>query len=507
MNHKSYSLFALLGLLLFTASCKKDFLNLEPRGTDLETNYYRTEAEIYRGLVAVYDVLQWGSGPGQYAMQIGLANAASDDCYAGGSDASDQPSWVAYDNFTLNPSLGPQAAIWNNYYAGIYRANLILEKIAVAPSEVTEDFKARMIAEAKFLRAYFYFELVRYFGNIPLITNTLSTSEIYSQTQAQPSAVYAQIEQDLRDARNTPQLPETVGGAELGRITKGAVTALLGKVILYQNDDSRMLEAADLFEEVINGGIYALEPSFANIFSPNNEFGRESVFEIQFSGNQSGGWENFPNGTEGNLNVQFFGMRDYIGNTFSAGWGFCPVTPDLVQVLQGDPRFQHTIIDGNLLQSQGASYAPSFQNTNYFIRKYAPLAAQRATVGEPALNWGQNVIVIRLADVLLMCAEAIVRGNGNQAMAQTYMNRVRSRAGIQPYPPTSGQDLLDKIYLERRKELATEGHRFFDLVRTNQASNVLGSQGFVANKNELLPIPQIEIDLSQNTLRQNLGYN
>ena len=160
MNHKSYSLFALLGLLLITASCKKDFLNLEPRGTDLETNYYRTEAEIYRGLVAVYDVLQWTSGPGQYAMQIGLANTASDDCYAGGSDASDQPSWVAYDNFTLNPSLGPQAAIWNNYYAGIYRANLILEKIAVAPSEVTEDFKARMIAEAKFLRAYFYFELV-----------------------------------------------------------------------------------------------------------------------------------------------------------------------------------------------------------------------------------------------------------------------------------------------------------------------------------------------------------
>lgn len=498
-----YTLLLFVSLVL--ASCGKDFLELEPRGTSLETNFYKTEDELFQALVATYDVLQWGGTDG-WTMKMGLLNTASDDCYAGGSDASDQPSWVAYDKFTLDPFIGPQSGLWKKGYTGIYRANLLLEKLDQADG-ISDEFKARTAAEAKFLRAFYYFDLVRFFGNIPLITKVLSADEIYNQVQTNAAAVYDQIEQDLNDARNTFELPETVSASELGRITKGAVTALLGKVILYQNDNSRMLEAAQLFEDVINSGHYALEPNYGDIFKPGNEFGQESVFEINYSGNQRGGWDNFGNGTEGNYNVQFFGIRDYVGPLYAVGYGFCPVTEKLAQAMQNDPRFIHTIVDGGALRNQGASYSEGYQNTNYFIKKYAPLQADRALDGEPALNWKYNIREIRLADVYLMAAEAYARAGGNDAKAITNLNKVRLRVSLQPAGGLTGQALLDFIYRERRFELATEGHRFFDLVRTGRATTELGDQGFTAGKNEILPIPQTEIDITEGNLKQNPSYN
>lgn len=492
-----------VGVILTLTSCGKDFLELDPRGTQLETNFYQTEEEIFQGLVATYDVLQWG-GTNGWTMKLGLLNAASDDTYAGGSDASDQPSWVAFDDFTLDPFLGPQSGFWNKNYTGIYRANLVMEKIEQL-EDVTPEFKSRVIAEAKFLRAFFYFDQVRFFGDIPLIDHVLSGDELYTQTQSSKEEIYAFIEQDLNDARATFELPESLPADELGRVTKGAVTALLGKVILYQNDESRMVEAAALFDELINSGLYSLESDFGRIFSNDNEFGVESVFEIQHSGASRGGWESFANGTEGLYDVQFFGMRDYVGPDYAVGWSFCPVTEKLVDLMRFDPRFEHTIIDGKLLKQQGATYTEGYQNTDFFIRKYAGLQAERALDGEPALNWSKNVREIRYADVLLMAAEAYVRA-GDAAVARGYLNQVRQRVSLQPVTGLSGDALLNVIYRERQLELATEGHRFFDLVRTGRASEELGDQGFVEGVHEVLPIPQTEIDISQGNLTQNSGY-
>lgn len=497
----------MLAALLLATSCKKDFLELQPKGTELETNYYKTKDQIFNGLVATYDVLGW-EGTDSWNMQLGLLNAASDDCFAGGSDASDQPSWVAMDNFTLNPLLGPQTGLWRKYYSGVYRANLLLQKIEEAEN-LDPAFKARTIAELKFLRGWFYFDLVRLFGHVPLLTKTISVDEIYSVKQADPAEVYAQIEKDLTEAKNTPELPETVPPAELGRVTHGAVAALLGKVILFQNDNGRMLEAAANFEEIINAGNYFLTVNYGDIFKQENEFGPESVFEIQYASNRPGDYgccfASGPvnNSTEGNYNIQFFGMRDYAGPEYAPGWGFCPITPQLVAFMQGDPRFQHTIVDGKALKQAGASYAPGYQNTDYFIKKYAPIAANRATDGESALGWGQNVRAIRYADVLLMAAEAIVRGGGNEETARQYLNEVRSRVGLAAETST-GQALLTAIYKERRLELATEGHRFWDLVRTGGASEAL--PGFMPGVSEFLPIPQSEIELSKGALVQNNGY-
>lgn len=500
-NHKT--LLLVLALLSATA-CRKDFLDLQPIGTKLETNFYKTDKEVFEGVVAVYDVLQWG-GTNGWTMKLGLLNTASDDCHAGGSDASDQPAWVAWDKFTLDPNLGPQRGLWNKNYAGIYRANLILEKMDAGTIEgLTADKKARYAAEVKFLRAYFYFDLVRFFGNVPLIVKTLGADEIYKQSQSTPSVIYAQIEKDLKEAIATSQLPETVPTDELGRITKGAAKALLGKVLLFQNDNAKMGEAASQLESVITSNIYRLETNFGNIFKPNNKFGVESVFEIVHSNNQRGGWENFTNFTEGNYNVQYFGMRDFVGSEYASGWSFCPVSEDLANFMKNDPRFAHTIVDGKALKAAGATYSAGFQNTDYFIKKYAPLAEFKATTGESALNWGYNIKEIRLADVLLMAAEAFAR-SGNETKAKQYLNQVRSRVGLAART-SSGATLLDDIATERRLELATEGVRFSDLIRTNKAVSVLGGQGFKAGKHEFLPIPQQEIDISQGAMKQNPGY-
>ena len=501
MKMLKYKIGLIIAVIMGSLSCSKDIIELSPTGTVLESNFYKTEQELFQGLVAAYDPLGFATN---FTMKMGLLNAASDDTHAGGSDASDQPSWVAYDKFTLDPNLGPQAGLWSKNYTGIYRANLVIEKAEGTVAGLTADKKARYVAEAKFLRAYYYFDLVRWFGNVPLITSTPAADAIYKQTQSAPAAIYAQIEKDLKEAVATTQLPETLAADELGRITKGAAKALLGKAILFQNNNARMGEAAILFEEIINSNTYALEKNYADIFKPDNKFGKESIFEVHNSGNRKGDWGMGIDGNEGNKDVQFCGMRDFVGATYANGWSFCPISLDLVNFMQNDPRFAATVIDGKALKASGASYTAGYQNTDYFIKKYSPLAAFKATSGEPALNWGYNTKEIRLADVLLMAAESFNR-SGNDAKAQTYLNRVRARVTLSAKTST-GATLLQDIYDERRLELATEGMRFWDLIRTNKAASILSNQGFKAGKHEFLPLPQGEVDIMQGAFKQNSGY-
>ncbi len=506
----SAKIWTLIALVSVLTACSDDFLDVEPIGTQLESNFYQTEEEAFAGLIGIYDVIGW-QGTDGWTMQMGLLNAASDECFAGGSNASDQPDWVAWDAFSLTPLIGPQLGLWRKNYTGIYRANLLLEKIEENRGNFSESFAARVEAEAKFLRAWFYFDLVRLFGNVPIITTTISPEDAFTLKQATPAEVYAQIEADLQDARATVELPETLPPDQLGRTNQDVVAALLGKVILFQNDESRMGEAAGYFQDVIDSGNYFLMDNFGDIFLEENEWGPESVFEIQFSDNVPGDFNCcFNSGpvnisTEGNYDVQFFGMRDYAGPLYSAGWSFCPITLDLVDRMTGDPRFEHTIIDGNMLkQTAGATYTEGYQNTDYFIKKYAPLAENLATDGATPLEWNNNKRVIRYADVLLMAAEAYAR-SGDDGSARIYLNQVRQRVGLQPYPGSfNGQALLDAIYRERSLELATEGHRFWDLIRTGRAAEVL--DGFETGKHEYLPIPQEEIELTQGALIQNPNY-
>lgn len=480
---------------MLSMACNKSFLELSPRGTELEDNFYQNETQVMQGLIAAYDVLQWGNYGG-YTMKVPLLTTASDEAHAGGSDASDQPSWVAYDNFTLDPFRGPQLGLWQKYYTGVYRSNLILEKIELAKDKLESSFADRVTAEAKFLRAYYYFDLVRFFGKIPFFTHTLAPSEMYDQEQVDPSVVYTQIEKDLKEA--FAALPEVVTDNEKGRITLGAAKALLAKVYLFSNDNSKMAEAATLLRDVNTSPHYSLLQNFADIFEPSNRYHSESIFEISHTNLSSWGDWGWINGSDGTVTPQFIGPADYSGPIYANGWGFCPISLDLVNAMQGDPRFEHTIIDGNQMKNQGATYVERYQNTDYFIKKYAPRQAYRPTSGTAELNWPYSEIEIRLADTYLMEAEAIVRSGGDQNRANDLLNAVRNRVGLADRVAT-----LDNIMEERRLELATEGHRFFDLIRTGKAAEVLGPLGFVAGKHEVLPIPQQEIDITKGKLKQN----
>ena len=493
------SIFA--GIVLGVGACKKSFLNVSPEGTVLETDYYQTPDEAFSGLVAAYNPLSW-TVVSSYAPKQVLLTLASDEAYAGGGSNSDNPGFQAWNTYTLTsatPNVPPD--LWSRNFTGIYRVNTMLGKIGDVPG-LTTDLKTRYTAEMQFLRAYYYFDLVREFGNVPLITTVLPESEFFTQVQAKPADVYAQIEKDLNAA--IPGLPATVDPAtEGGRATKGAAQAMLGKVIIYQNNNSRMQEAATDLELVNSSPNYHLLPNYADVFDPGNKFSAESIFEIVHTQQAGKGWGNWPN-FDGNVGVQMVGPRGYTGPIYessAAGYGFCPLTLDLVNALKNDPRYAATVANIDSMKQAGVStYSPGYQNTGYFIRKYAPLAAFQGTVGNIELNWQNDEIEMRLADTYLLESEALVRGGGDAGRAQALLDAVRARVGLASVPAT-----LDNIYNERRLELATEGHRFFDLVRTGQAATVLASKGFTANKNEVLPIPLQE--LNNTKLVQNQGYN
>ena len=498
-NYIKYIALLSLGMFMFS-SCSNSFLDVAPKGQSLESNFYSNPDEAFAGLVAAYSALNTETF-NTYSSTLGPLNSASDDCYAGGGSSSDMSTWQAWNNYTLTPAQGPQADLWGANFTGVAKCNTILAKLDGVPG-LSDALKSRYTAEAKFLRAHYYFDLVRLFGNVPLMTTALTLSDVYSQKQATPQEVYAQIEKDLTEA--VPDLPAMVPTDENGRVTQGAAKALLGKVYLYEKKWS---EAASVLADV-NGTPgqenptygYKLLDNYADIFSPDNKFNSESIFEIQHTGTQNYSWSNWGS-FKSNVYVQMVGARGYSGPTYYAGWGFNPITMDLVNVLKNDPRYSATVINMDSLQTAGVcAYTAGYQNTGYFIAKYAPLLKYKSTSGTAELNFPNDYIEIRLADTYLMEAEALVEANGGPTpRAQALLDAVRARVGLSPVSAT-----LDNIYKERRLELATEGHRWFDLVRTGRAATVLGQYGFVAGKNELLPIPLAELTNTQ--LVQNPGY-
>jgi hypothetical protein len=489
-------------LLVLLGSCKKDFIEIEPKGQFLSQNYYSNRAEAYSGLVAAYDVLRKNSGG--FENMITMMNAGSDDNYAGGGGATDGAGIQGFSNYTINANIMPRS-FWSDHYQGIFRANILLAKLPGVTMDAGE--KARFTAEAKALRATYNFNLVRMFKNIPLLLEPLNTADIYNVTQAPPSEVYTQIEKDLSEA--IPNLPSTVVLAtEAGRFTKGAAQALLGKVYLYNNKKS---EAAAMLAQV-NGtpgqpNQYGnrLLPNFADLWVFTNKFNAESILEVVHTNQSNADWGFWGSSAdEGNTAAQMVGPRSYnrVGTSapdiYTSGWSFNVWTQDFYDLIKNDPRFSATVLDVKALAAAGqATYIEGYQNTGYFLNKFIPRKSDiRTGGGSVELNFQQNSYIIRLADTYLLEAEAL---GGTGARAQALLDAVRARVGL-PSVPVS----MDAIKTERRLELAGEGHRFFDLVRWGDAATKLGSRGFKAGKNEILPIPSQELQGTK--LVQNPNY-
>jgi len=495
-------LYVVLPMILFTISCDEEYLEVDPEGTALEDNYYQNEDEAYSGLVAVYDII--GKQSRGFENMIAFLNSGSDDHFTGGGSSSDGTQLQVFSNYTISEStVAP--SYWNDFYQGIFRANTLLIKLPDV--DMPDASKARFTAEAKALRAIYYFELVRLFKNIPLITSPLSTDEFYSVIQADPNDVYTQIETDLIDA--IPNLPVTLDiENEGGRISQGAAKALLGKVYLYQNKNT--LAAAEFAE--VNGTPgttspfgYKLLDNFSDLWEISNIYNTESIIEVAHSDQSNADWWFWGAGNdEGNSLAQMIGPRGFVNSSgspstdYAGGWGFNVITQSLYDALNGDPRFDETIVDIQALADAGqVEYEPSYQNTGYFLKKFMPMASDRSTGGGATeLNFKQHTYMMRLADTYLMEAEAL---GGTGARAQALLDAVRARVGL-PSIPVS----MDAIMQERRLELAGEGHRWYDLVRTGNAATALAFKGFTPGKNEILPIPLAELE---NTLLvQNPNY-
>lgn len=503
MKLKKYKLPVLAVAMLATIfSCSEDYLEVTPTGTFLTGNYYTNETEAFAGLVAAYDYLRKNSGT--FENMITMMNAGSDDHYAGGGTSTDGAGIQSFSKYTLN-SIEIPDSFWSDHFKGVYRANIMIQKLP--DISMDESLKARYMAESKALRAYYYFNLVRLFENVPLLTEPVSTADMYNVVQASPEEVYAQIELDLLDAIDV--LPSTVVSSEYGRITKGAAQAILGKVYLEQG---KKTEAAAQFAEV-NGTPgstsqygYKLLDNFDDLWDIDNKYNSESIFEVGHSDLALTGWSNSYSDTdEGNLVCTMVGPRGFVDlNTtddipeYSSGWSFNPILPELYNLLKDDPRFEATVLDLKTLSEEGKiSYTPGYQDTGYFLNKFAPLTSEESTgAGDMWLNHRQNSYIIRLADTYLLEAEAL---GGTGTRAQALLDAVRARVGLASIPVS-----LTNILAERRLELAGEGQRWFDLRRNGTLATKLADRGFVAGKHEIFPIPYGELENTK--LVQNPNY-
>jgi len=517
MKIKKYFIAIIASVL--TVGCSDEFLDRQPLDQIVSSNFYRTEQDAQQALVAVYDVLGYQSHPGiSWCPIISVSDILSDDSFAGGGDANDGANQDEMNLFNIQTTNPIVRALWAKNYEGIYRANLFLE--VIDGIDASDEFKSRTTAEAKFLRAYFYFELVRFFENVPLMTRTLSGPSEYIQEQGSPAEVYNQIALDLVEA--AADLPATIPDTERGRISQWAAKSLLGRVFLFYSGvygadldaGGTTIDATQVLaylEDVIDNSGHDLMDDYSQIFRLASEFSVESVFEISY-GDSPIWWDwNYVRGGNGNLSAQQQGPRVESGSaTWSRGWSFAPVSQDLVDEMAGDPRLDATV----LFQAElDGTLAFGYQHTGYYSQKYSSDREHQGAGGQFELNRTANHRVIRFSDVLLMAAEL---GSPN---AQAHLDRVRARVDLPSIPATA-----DNIYNERRLELALEGLRYHDIIRRGltYAEQELtetgirgplyrGDQGlfnvtFEPATKGFLPIPQSEVDITGGTFVQNDGY-
>ena len=477
---------AAIGLAIMGCS---SFLDKKPMGVESSATFFTTTDQAVQATTAVYDVTAW-----RYSQEICewfLGDVCSDDAEKGGENAADWAEVQQLKEFRGTEYNSISYYRWSEFYQGVYRANLVIEN--VPGIDMDTDLRDRLVAEAKFLRAWFYFQLVKTFGAVPLIT-TLLTPDEYCQPKATMEACWAQIEKDLSEAAAVLPEKSAYASSDRGRATRGAANALLAKACIFQGKWSQALSSAAM---VIDSKEYDLEPNYADNFKLLHENGIESVYEIQHLYVPTSAYGDQNEGQETSI---YQGSRK---STDFTGWGFdCPALDFVNEFEPNDPRLKATVIfNGDIIwentpwqQKADNSMSP----TKMAARKY--MLEYQSTVPDIS-NSPANWRAIRFADVLLFHAEAASE-LGDAAGALKSLNRVRSRVSM-PAVTTTDQDSLKRaIYHERRVELGLEGQRFFDLVRQGRAADVLGKNGFIKNQHDYFPIPKLELDVCDK-LKQN----
>jgi starch-binding outer membrane protein, SusD/RagB family len=486
--------FILMLVVLTAVSCSEDFLERKPKGQLTYDTFFETPDHAVWATNAIYHQFRvWEMCAFPW---IGITDIISDDADKG-STANDALYVLELDEFTFDAANAAVTGAWQGHYHAIFRANLAIDNIPGI--EMDSTLRARLIGEAKFLRAYTYFRLVQWFGDIPLITRTLTDDEYYNQQRTSKELVYDFIEADLLEAIDV--LPEKgdYASADLGRATKGAARGILAKLYAVKHDFSKVIVQCD---SIINSGEYILLTRYADNFLPIGEHAAESIFEISAVASQAAIVG--PGATP-------FNMIQGVRGVPNLGWGFNRPSDDLVAEYEaGDPRRQATIIYVGEVLPDGSTIVednPEVLNERYNQKAWVPAHSGLQD------NGPGNIRILRYSDILLLGAEAYNEEN-NPAKALEYLNIVRTRARgsnnfILPNVTTMDKaELRESIYHERRVELAMEQHRWFDLARWGRLVDVmpLVQPGFVPSKHVLLPLPQSEIDLTGGSLVQNNGY-
>ena len=472
-----------LFVALIALSCSDDFLDLKPLDEANFGNSFQSPQDVNLAVMGVYDILQKNGYPKDMAILSELItdNGTIQPARFAVAGAHDEREAELFQLTNENSNVNSR---WNNLYKGIARANLVLSQIQTIPF-ADENLKNQYVGEAKFLRALFYFDLVRFFGEVPISLEEITSSEQAFELGRRPvEEVYRVIVSDLTQAME--DLPDVYSSSETGRVTSFAAKALLAKVFLTQDSADA---AIPLLREVTQAG-YALMGRYAEVFDTDNT--AESIFEIQYT-------DKDPN--EGNPYPQFFLPRDgtsgsdVFGSGYLGGNGNGSIIPtqDLWDsYAQDDPRRTYNI----------AKYYSGQENDTIFrINKYrgAPTAPD---------NSEDNIIVLRYADVLLMLAEAINETSGGPTReAYNLVNQVRNRAGQENLSEGLGYESFKDVLLEeRRLEFAFENHRWFDLIRFGKAVEVLSAKGHEIQPFHLLmPIPRNEVEIND-LIDQNIGY-
>lgn len=496
MKHKIY---LITGLLAVLTSCNKQ-LDQQPVSNLATTNFYSNNNDFLQAVNGAYSQLK--AYPDQ---TLWLSEMRSDNINAVSDGNRD---WDGINNFSPNiTTVGFISTAWRNNFNGIYNANTVLDALATKGSVIGNSALAtRYTAECRFLRAFYYFNLVRLFGKVPLVIKPLTAEEVNSVPRSAVADVYSQIISDLEYAGEN--LPAAYTGAEIGRATSYAAKGILGLVYLTRSGPTYGIEgpglnsneydkALALFNEVIDSKQYIFSPEYTSIFSYSNENNKEVLFDVQYASSIDGA--GFPSDLVPVAYWTGLGISNIYGNGYGAS--SFPVTANLTR--------SYTT---NTVSGTDVRYAFNVATTytaGPFIKKYIDLTKK----GTSGSDWPINFIILRYTDILLMKAECILHGaTGTQADVDGIVNQVRARAGV---GPLSNVDLT-ALMEERRREFVGEGLRWNDLVREGLAVTTMNAWitgdaittiNPVVADYVIYPVPATEIQTKVGLYSQNPGYH
>jgi tetratricopeptide (TPR) repeat protein len=440
-----------------------------------------------------YQPLQW---PKLYNMRMWTSDIMAGNSIVGAGGGSDGQETQDMANFVTATDNQGVLDLWRGPWPGILRCNLLLEQ--VPGLDINEDIKNRSLGEAYFLRAHYYFILVRYFGDVPLVLVPQEPGDDFRPFRTDKAEVYEQIISDLENAIELLPLKSSYAANDIGRASKGAASGILAKVYLTLGNWSKVIE---LCESISSMG-YDLNPNYADNFNPAAGNSIESIFEIQYA--SDGGYDFWSNENQASWTSTFMGPRG--SGMVAGGWGWNQPTQEFIDAYEaGDLRRDVTILYDGCPEFNGMTYQSSYSFTGYNVRKFLVPTSISASYDNSPMNFP----VLRYADVLLMYAEAL-NESGRTAEAVTPLNRVRERAGLDNISGLSQADFREAVLNERRMELAFEGQRWFDLIRVDNGQYALDflhsiGKSNATSKHLLFPVPQKERDVNPN-LTQNTGY-